>query len=798
MSQEQSATLSLSVPIGPSTTNEEIIPVGLGDIRIVEAEHQVSDNLQNLGRAKSAEKSTIPGLVPTAAIFENAPLKADKAEAIASSRSPPQVLPGKSASIASAQSLGQVAFEPTGDNPEPQEPQPEGAEYEDMEPPEPAPTDSDEELWDELDDFLFGERPNKTLTADQSFREIAPGPSTTPSAGTATEPAPGPSTEQLSPPLAVSTSAAAMEEGAESSANASLPVAGLPSPAAIETAIGSQTDASLTAAVNALALSVSTETSSSLAPSTSNSAQSPPSLNQLQSTLAPASSSLIASGIVDAYSSTHMAYLSSSAGAANSLLSSTSATTATEPGVSSPRNVGWSSLPPEVREEVYKELLLVNMRQEKRDLSCHHLHLDILRVNRETYKEASGILYLRNTWVQINMNPEVGQYIGSRINKLRYWKEGSPIELRSVEFSGVAALNIVVDNKEKKNLPRHTYIISSFAMPQICRALTMLPMRTEEMPPLEMKLDLATAPKGVMWDQKGLLDCFVETLGLEALKYTKHVAMLAECRGKDGLAQLRAIALPLKDPALVMERASNYLDRGRQKVRARQIREALTIFREGADYNCWVFWNNPYDMSSSAMADSGIGTQLEENWWDFIEEEVSGCMQLGDITLGGDTPLSLFRRSGGSRTDNWAELFYTLGLIDEARGAENAAARSFLNALESTPGHEATNKAIDQLRERVRDKTGIEHVIVRHNIDNVLEPFRHRTPGQAPLGKEEARSIVEQFVDYTDDLHVSTTLSSIILPCLISEKLTERAGNNCYLNFGMRIAAKSIWGLQHV
>lgn len=124
----------------------------------------------------------------------------------------------------------------------------------------------------------------------------------------------------------------------------------------------------------------------------------------------------------------------------------------------------------------------------------------------------------------------------------------------------------------------------------------------------------------------------------------------------------------------------------------------------------------------------------------------------------------------GSRTDNWAELFYTLGLIDEARGAENAAARSFLNALESTPGHEATNKAIDQLRERVRDKTGIEHVIVRHNIDNVLEPFRHRTPGQAPLGKEEARSIVEQFVNYTDDLHVSTTLSSIILPCLIFEK----------------------------
>ena len=755
------------MPTGPSTTNEEVITVGLGDIEIVEAEHQVSHNLQNLGRAKSAEKSTIPGLVPTAAIFENAPVKADKAEAIASSRDPPHVLSGKFASIASAERSGQVAFEPTGDKPEPQEPQPEGAEYEDMEPPEPDPNGSDEELRDELDS-LFGKRPNKTLMADQSFREIAPGPSTIPSAGAATEPAPGPSTEQSSPPLAVYTSAAAVEEGTESSANASLPVARLPSPVAIETAIGSQSGAPLTAAVNALALSVSTETSSSLAPSTSNSAQSPPSLTQLQSTLAPASSSLVASRIADTYSSTHMANPSSSAAAAKSLLSSTAATTATESGVISPRNVGWSSLPPEVREEIYKELLLVDMRQEQRDLSCNHLHLDILRVNRVTYKEASGILYLWNTWVQINMSPEVGQYVGSCINNYRRRKGQSPIELRSVEFSGVAALNIVINNKEKENLPRHTYIISSLAMPQICRALTMPPMRTEEMPPLEVKLDLATAPKGAMWDQKGLLDCFVETRSLEALDYTNSVAMLAECRGKDGLAQLRAIALPMNDLAVVMERASTYLNRGRQKVRAGHFREALTIFREGEDYSDWVL-SNPCGMSPSAIVDSEISTQLREIWWDVFEERLTCYMHLEDIPLAGETPLSLFRRCGGGDTDIWAEAYYSLGEIKEGRGAKNAAAYSFLRALCCSPRHEETNITIDQLRERVRHKTDIEHVIVRHNIDNVLNPFRQRMAAQAPLGEAEARSILEGFVNSINDLHVSTTLFGIILPCLISE-----------------------------
>ena len=734
--------MSLSGPTGPSTTHDEVMLAGLGEIEIVEAEHHVSDNLQNIGLAKSAEKPTIPGHLPPTVIVENALSETDKAETIDSPKNYLQARPGESASIASEQNSGQVAFEPTGDNPEPQDPQSVGPEFEDIQSPKTVFNRSDEELGDELAGSIFGEAPNKTLTTDESFRESAPALSAIPLAKAAIESARAPPIEQSLPPLAVSTPAAVVEESMESSAHPSLEDVGAPSPATIETAIGSQTDTSLTVTVNSVALSMSTETPSSLAPSTPNSVQSPPSLTQLQSTVLPASSSLVASAIVDASSSTHVANLSASAASANSPLSSTSATTATEPGVLSSRNVGWPSLPLEVREEVYRKLLLVDMRQERRDLSRHHLHLDILRVNRETYREASGILYLRNTWVQINMSPEVGQYIGSRINKLTYPKVESPIELRSVEFSGVAALNIVVNNKEKKNLPRHTYIVSSFAMPHICRALTMPPMRTYGMPPLELKLDLATAPKGAMWDQKDLLDRFVEARGLEALKYTKRVAMLAECRGKDGLAQLEAIALPLNDPAVVMERASTYLNRGRQEVRARHFDEALTIFQGLSDYNHWVALN-PYGMSSSAIADSEIGTRLEDNWWDLFEELVSHCVQLGVVNLAGDSPLSLCRRSGGCRTDNWAEAHYTMGLIEEARGDDNSAAHEFLMALCSKPGHEATNKAIDRLRERVRDKTDIKHVILRHNIDNVPKPFRHRTTDQALLSRAEAS---EKFV----------------------------------------------------
>ena len=112
-------------------------------------------------------------------------------------------------------------------------------------------------------------------------------------------------------------------------------------------------------------------------------------------------------------------------------------------------------------------------------------------------------------------------------------------------------------------------------------------------------------------------------------------------------------------------------------------------------------------------------------------------MHLGDIPLAGDTPLSLFRRCGGGDTDIWAEAYYILGLVKEGWGAKNAAAYSFLRALCCTPRHEATNVAIDRLRERVYDKADIEHVIVRHNIDHVLKPFRHRMAAQASLGEAE-------------------------------------------------------------
>ena len=654
------------MPTGPSTANDGDISVEISETENGEAEHQVFDNLQSIGIAESAAISTISGLVPPAVIIENTPFELDNAEAITALSNPPQQPPGESALVASEQGSGQVLFEPAGDNQEPQGSEPDGAGSEDIEPEDTELGSSDEELWDELDDALFEEGPNGTLTADESSEGTAPGPSAIQSAEAPTVPAPEPSAGQ-----------------------------------------------------------------------SLDSAQSPSGHTQLQSSPALGSSSLVASAIVDAYSSTHMA------------------------------NPPPLSLPAEIREEIYKELLLVDMRQEQKDLCHHHLHPNILRANRAIYGEASNILYLRNTWVQISMDHQVKWHVEHCINEVRHRKGRPEVRLYPVTFSNVAALNVVVYNKETPDLPRHTCIISSFAMPQVCRML-----RNDGILPVGLELDSATAPEGAMWDQKGLLDCFVETRGLESLRYTKSVAMLAEGRGKDGLVQLGAIALPLRNPAEIMERALTYLNRGRQQVRAKHICEALTTFQEGAYYVHWLAYN-PYGMSKAIMAGSKMDIQLESNWWELIEECVSCCMQLGDMTWARKTLLFLFKGTYKAPIDKWAEAYHKLGLIEEALGAENAAAYSFLRALYARPGHEATQNAIDRLRERVDDKTNIERVIVRHNIDNVLKPFRDRTQDQSPLSGAEARRMITLCVgqihelntchNYTDNSQASTALFCISL-----------------------------------
>jgi hypothetical protein len=59
---------------------------------------------------------------------------------------------------------------------------------------------------------------------------------------------------------------------------------------------------------------------------------------------------------------------------------------------------------------------------------------------------------------------------------------------------------------------------------------------------------------------------------------------------------------------------------------------------------------------------------------------------------------------------------------------------------------------VDEMRERLNNSTGFQHAIVRYNIDNILQPFRHQAPGQDRLEIDEADGIVGGFIGSIRDL----------------------------------------------
>ena len=137
------------------------------------------------------------------------------------------------------------------------------------------------------------------------------------------------------------------------------------------------------------------------------------------------------------------------------------------------------------------------------------------------------------------------------------------------------------------------------------------------------------------------------------------------------------------------------------------------------------------------------------------------------------TIFSLFNSPSSSvqdYEDAWPEAYYQLGVWLEEGGAENAAAYCFLQALHLKTGYTDADKAVDEMRERLNDGTDFRCVIVRHNADNVLQPFRHQALGQDPLVEEGARKIIGGFIGSVRELN--GTASDVRKMSSLGSKLT--------------------------
>lgn len=301
-------------------------------------------------------------------------------------------------------------------------------------------------------------------------------------------------------------------------------------------------------------------------------------------------------------------------------------------------------------------------------------------------------------------------------------------------------------HNDKFKTEEHTYIVSSFGLPQLCRAFT-ADRRTYYHSVLALELDMKIPGDGARWDRKSLLECFVETQGLGSLKISSRLANLVGDLEEGLREQLAATKKQLGTFDKLLNRASTYQSRRLQQLELKNIYRPHTIFQAGLGYMQWLtdcqYGRSIYPINST------IPSPLSNKCWEVGKASMLCCMDLGDRISARSIIRSLFK-SGQTFACHFqvaqAEGYYYLGLMHVTDGVENAAAYSFLHALLLNPGYGEADEAVDEMRERVSDGINFKHIIVQHNIDNILKPFHHQTQDQMPLGDRETKKSLEDLL----------------------------------------------------
>ena len=95
--------------------------------------------------------------------------------------------------------------------------------------------------------------------------------------------------------------------------------------------------------------------------------------------------------------------------------------------------------------------------------------------------------------------------------------------------------------------------------------------------------------------------------------------------------------------------------------------------------------------------------------------------------------------------DRLADAHYAIGQAYLIDGFLNSAVYCFLQVLFTAPGHREADEAIDLLEKRLKSSSKPEDVMVKFNIETVLEEVRHQGPNQHRLSKDQRKDIVEGF-----------------------------------------------------
>ena len=400
-----------------------------------------------------------------------------------------------------------------------------------------------------------------------------------------------------------------------------------------------------------------------------------------------------------------------------------------------PKSAGLTSLPRELRDKIYDYLL----RSHKFDVlrsdaeAPSKFDLSILCINHMFHREASQRLYEANPWICMAIEPILLGALVAFCNEKkiirRVFPGDRPVPMTVYTRAAVNALATITLQELPQPGPaidRLLLLVSLFAMPELCRTLTTYQTYQK----IEILVQSNTRDVGKVkeaWHEK-LLDCLREARGCG------RVGIL-DAQGNESNAQLATMMKTPISLQTLYDRVLAYHDRGLKNKRQGRLAQARCELMNGLDYIFWFRAGKYHKQYQDISGNEELAEKLYQTSIKTGFECAFLCIKFGDL----EWALHLvrwmlkFQGGGGGNRRNQIEpqAWWIYGLRDLAIGAKNGAIYCFLQTLWQMPGHLGAESAVDELDAQLQSCTGLTERIVLHNIQHVLQPFRHQTPGSA-------------------------------------------------------------------
>lgn len=441
-------------------------------------------------------------------------------------------------------------------------------------------------------------------------------------------------------------------------------------------------------------------------------------------------------------------------------------------------------LPVELRDMVYKGLLCphIDGSQYRRYESIQDYGLEpaILRTCKQICVEGSQVLYEKNSTVLIRLDAQAWRAFEKRSWDPTFQEIFPSARVEGGKVGGTPVLAIDMSvlpqyHIKGKREPKEQAVFIGFlpGLPKFCRFLTASCWCNMT---LQLVINMeglgARGPKVRQQMLSDCLDYFCEVRGLGG------AVILTE-------PQHRATAAKV---AHVMKKDEESINKAFGPIRAYEAR----VLRQLQEKR----WNDARDTLQNALEFMGLLRRrlCIERYWNGTDKKlthklvvkmmetqwkyISICLKVGRTGDVHHQIRQMFRYSYDADkltpaeqkaySDRLADAHHAIGQAYLIDGFLNSAVYSFLQVLFTALGHREADEAIDLLEKRLKSSSKPEDVMVKLNIETVLEEVRHQGPNQHRLSKGQRKDTVEGFrATYQETeglrrsrkLHVSTLTS---------------------------------------